>query len=201
MIGKANSNLTSAALKRVGGSDGGSQIVEFALSLPLLVLFVVGIFDFSGAISLKQKLTNAAREGARVAASDPANDLGGTASTAPASVIDALLVVDNYLVSEKINDCGLVLSGNPLPAPVQSALTWTYTSTGSGCPTPGITLAINRGCVTQITANSNTINLIGTCVSLTYPYKWQYGSVAGLFGATFVGPTAITTSSTAFNEN
>jgi len=36
--------------------------VEFALSLPLLVFFVIGIFDFSSAISLKQKLTNAARE-------------------------------------------------------------------------------------------------------------------------------------------
>ena len=39
------------------------------------MLFVVGIFDFSNAVSLKQKLTNAAREAARVAAADPANDL------------------------------------------------------------------------------------------------------------------------------
>src|SRR5580704_11066003 len=92
-------------LKRIWANQDASQIVEFALSLPVLVLFAVGIFDFSGAISLKQKLTNAAREGARVAASDPANDLGGTALVAPASVADALYVVDNYLVSEKINDC------------------------------------------------------------------------------------------------
>ncbi|MGB8729537.1 MAG: TadE family protein, partial [Candidatus Sulfotelmatobacter sp.] len=62
--------------RRLWADDHASQIVEFALSLPLLVLFVVGIFDFSGAISLKQKLTNAAREAARVAAADPASDLG-----------------------------------------------------------------------------------------------------------------------------
>jgi hypothetical protein len=74
------------------GDDRASQIVEFAVSLPLLVLFVVGIFDFSSAITLKQKLTNAAREGARVAAADPANDLGG-AVPFPASVGDALQVV------------------------------------------------------------------------------------------------------------
>ena len=56
----------AGTLRRLWDDDRASQIVEFALSLPLLVLFVVGIFDFSGAISLKQKLTNAAREAARV---------------------------------------------------------------------------------------------------------------------------------------
>ena len=63
----------AAALWRDCTCDSGTQIAEFALSLPLLVLFVVGIFDFSGAITLKQKLTNAAREGARAAAADPAS--------------------------------------------------------------------------------------------------------------------------------
>src|SRR5580704_859461 len=96
------------ALRPLWVDDGASQIVEFALSLPLLVLFVVGIFDFSGAISLKQKLTNAAREAARVAAADPADDLGnGGGPPPPVSVIDAFYVVDNYLISEKLNDCGL----------------------------------------------------------------------------------------------
>lgn len=185
-----------AALRRAGTGCHASQIVEFALSLPLLVFFAVGIFDFSGAISLKQKLTNAAREGARVAASDPANDLGGTASTAPASVTDAFYVVDNYLLSEKINDCGLA---GAVPAP-PSGLTWKYTATGS-CPGSGITLAINRGCVSQIASNSNTINLIATCVTITYPYKWYYSNVSGLFGATFAGPSSLTTTATAFNEN
>ena len=67
-----------------------AQIAEFALSLPLLVVFVVGIFDFSGALSLKAKLTNAAREAARAAAADPANDLGArSAFGCPASVSDA----------------------------------------------------------------------------------------------------------------
>src|SRR5271170_114271 len=93
--------------RRLWADDRASQIVEFALSLPLLVLFVVGIFDFSGAISLKQKLTNAAREAARVAAADPANDLGNPSDAQPSSVIDAFYVVDNYLKSEKLNDCGL----------------------------------------------------------------------------------------------
>ncbi len=171
--------------------DEGSQIVEFALSLPLLVLFVVGIFDFSGAISLKQKLTNAAREGARVAAADPANDMY---AALPVSVSDAFQVVDNYFVSEKINDCGLLGA-----TPTQTALTWTYSAAGSGCP-GNITLTIDRGCLPQA-VSTTTENLIATCVTIRYPYKWQYSAVAGLVGGRFTGPTNITTSASALNEN
>jgi Flp pilus assembly protein TadG len=180
-----------ASLKRGWSEDRASQIVELALSLPVLVLFVVGIFDFSGALTLKQKLTNAAREGARVSASDPASDMY---ATVPVSVNDAAQVVDNYLASEKINDCGL---GPTLPAPAQTNLTWTYTATGNGCPGSGITVAINRGCSTL----ENGINLIGTCVTITYAYKWQFNSVSGLVGTRVVGPATLTTTAEAFNEN
>jgi Flp pilus assembly protein TadG len=187
------------ALRPLWVDDGASQIVEFALSLPLLVLFVVGIFDFSGAISLKQKLTNAAREAARVAAADPTNDLANGAGVPPVSVIDAFYVVDNYLISEKLNDCGL---STALPTQTGGTLTWVSTATGCpGGPAGTLRLTINRACVTQQTINGNAVNLIGTCVTLLYPYKWQYTSVTGLLGITFIGPTGITTAASAFNEN
>ncbi len=41
----------------------GSQLLEFAVALPLLVVLVVGIFDFGEAFNVKQKLSNMAREG------------------------------------------------------------------------------------------------------------------------------------------
>jgi len=43
-------------------------MVELALALPLLLLILVGIFEFARAYSIKQSLVNAAREGARLAA-------------------------------------------------------------------------------------------------------------------------------------
>jgi Flp pilus assembly protein TadG len=178
--------------------EAASQIVEFALSLPLLVLFVVGIFDFSNAISLKQKLTNATREAARVAAADPANDLGGSASI-PTSVSDAFWVVDNYLVSEKMGDCGL--KGLP-PSKSPNTLTWVSsvnTSAPCGATSPLI-LTINRACIMQTTING-TVKLVATCVSLQYPYTWQFGGVSGLVGGRFFGPTNITVTATAYNEN
>ena len=188
--------------------DGASQIVEFALSLPLLVLFVIGIFDFSSAISLKQKLTNAAREAARVAAADPANDLSGTALPMPVSVRDSLQVVDNYLQSEKLNDCLLSHATPTLGAD----LTWTFNAQDNGCGSPGITLTVNRGYYflagTQPSASCTSVQpgagqtaVVGTCVILQYPYTWQFGGVSGLFGGHFLGPTLITTTAVAFNEN
>ncbi|HKS72090.1 MAG TPA: TadE family protein, partial [Terriglobales bacterium] len=51
--------------------EEGAQIVEFAVALPLLIVFVVGIFDFSSAFTLKQKLTNVARDTARTIAAEP----------------------------------------------------------------------------------------------------------------------------------
>ncbi len=110
--------------------DRAAQLVEFAVALPLLVLFVVGIFDFSNAFTFKQKLTNIARDAARAAAGDPANDLRSPSTSAPASVVDAFQVIDNYFLANNINDCGITLSSSP------AGLTWTSTANGNGCPSP-----------------------------------------------------------------
>ena len=48
-------------------SQRGTALVETALTLPILLLVSVGIFEFGRAYQTWQVLTNAAREGARVA--------------------------------------------------------------------------------------------------------------------------------------
>jgi len=194
---------------RLGGDDLGAQILEFAIALPLLVLFVVGIFDFSNAFTLKQKLTNVARDAARAAAAGPASDLTAPQTAVPISVSDALQIVDNYLVANHLNDCGL--SG---AAGAPSGLTWTYTAT-TGCPGGGsLILTVNRGyyfpatatgqpptvaCVPQA-AGSQTA-AISTCVSIQYPYQWRFGRVASILGSTGSLPMQITATAVALNEN
>src|ERR1035441_4813911 len=62
-------------------NDQGSALLEFAIVLPLLVVFVVGIYDFSGAFNQKQKIAQAAQEGAILAGAQPMSDIeGGTAN-------------------------------------------------------------------------------------------------------------------------
>lgn len=189
-------------LTRTCLDERAAQIAEFAISLPLLVVFAVGIFDFSGALSLKQKLTNAARDGARAAAADPANDLGGPpASGVPVSVSDAFQVVDNYLISEKINDCGLA-TARPTQNP--GTLTWISTATGCLSVAPnGLILTINRGSFTQQTIGSTLTDVVNTQVQIQYAYKWRFNSVITLLvpSATYGSVSYITTTATAFNEN
>jgi len=193
----------------VGRDDRASQLVEFAVSLPLLVVFVVGIFDFSGAFTLKQKLTNAARDGARVAAADPTNDLKGFSTPVPASVIDAFLAVHNDLLANNINDCGIPLGTAPT---TNTGLTWTYLGT-TNCPPGGLTITINRGYYFPLTgaalpsasctsqpARAQTA-VIGTCVSIQYAYQWRFGRVASLIGGTTLLPSTIAVASVAMNEN
>ena len=56
-----------ASLLRRVRSHKGAALIEVALTLPLLLLVSVGIFEFGRAYQTWQVLTNAAREGARMA--------------------------------------------------------------------------------------------------------------------------------------
>jgi Flp pilus assembly protein TadG len=186
--------------------DRAAQLAEFAISLPLLVLFVVGIFDFSSAYTLKQKLTNVAGGAARLAAADPANDLIAPTTALPTSVIDAFDLVHNYLLANKMNDCGITATGTP------TVLTWTFTANANGCPPAGLTIVVNRGyyfpaqaattpaanCVSQAAGGQTAV--IATCVSISYAYPWKFGNVASLLGSGPILPARITASAIAMNE-
>lgn len=189
--------------------DCGAQLVEFAVALPLLVVFVVGIFDFSGAYTLKQKLTNIARDTARVAAADPSNDIGASAN--PTSVQDAFWVLHNYFVANKLNDCGIAVGSPSFAAPA----IWKFASSANGCVGSGIVVTINRGYFFPETAGElpagldcvptqlggPQIAVLSTCVSVQYAYQWRFGRVASLLGSSTVLPSTISATAVVMNEN
>ncbi len=57
----------SQARRRLRGERGAAAI-EFGLLLPVLILLIFGIIEFSRAYNTKVQLTHAAREGARAVA-------------------------------------------------------------------------------------------------------------------------------------
>jgi hypothetical protein len=156
----------------------GSQIVEFAIALPLLMVLVVGIFDFGTAFNVKQKIVNVAREGARVASNQPTNDLWppgviGTCA-APTSVCAIRDAVDSALVTNKIKDCGLA-AANAAPT---GNLAWKFTP--AGCAGP-MTLTIERGITYPATLPNppfqQAYTIEATRVTLSYPYQWTFNRV------------------------
>ena len=195
-------------VRNVWFAESAAQIVEFAVALPLLVVFVVGIFDFSNAFTLKQKLTNVTRDAARTVAAEPTSDLG---NAMPISVSDAFYIIDNYLKANNINDCGV----NPTGTPAGIPLTWKFTVAASGPTGCGITIIINRGyyyslpvpaqpppvtCLPTRPSNGET-QMVGTCISLQYSYPWRFGQAASLIGGTGRGlPTMISAQAVAANE-
>lgn len=82
--------------------DRGQTMVEFALVLPVLILLLVGIFDFGRAIYAYNTINNAAREGARLAIVDQTvADIQAEAADAAAALgIDAADVVVDFRDSD-----------------------------------------------------------------------------------------------------
>ncbi len=59
--------MAEAVVKRGWRSEQGAQLVEFALVIPILLVIFAGMVDFALMLQRYQVVTNAAREGARIA--------------------------------------------------------------------------------------------------------------------------------------
>lgn len=55
-------------LRRLARGDSGQALVEFALVAPLMLILLLGMVEFGRAWNTYQTVTDAAREGARIAA-------------------------------------------------------------------------------------------------------------------------------------
>jgi len=182
------------AIRNLLCSNDGAALIEFAVSLPLLVVLVVGIFDFGGAFNTKQELNNAMREAAHFAANQPTNDLG---QVQPPSVDAVRFLVDSYLQNAHLNDCGLSL---PAAKPANAgALVWVSSASGGGC---SLTLTISRGNVIQDTSQTPTLYILTSNVQIVYPYQWHFNSVIQLLvpGSSFA-LTTIQSDATSANMN
>ena len=157
--------------------EAGVQLVELAILLPLLMVLVVGVFDFGAAFNLKQQLTNAARSAAGFGSIQPTNDLanGGV----PNSVLSIRNLVDDRLVAAGMNDCNLLGTGGAQ----SGTLVWTFSAAGNGCPGT-LTLTVDRSYAYPASIG---VNVISTHVQISYPYHWQFGNVIGILapGATY----------------
>jgi len=182
------------------GSEG-SALVEFAIALPLLVVFVVGIYDFGGAFNEKQKIEQAAQEGAIVAGAQPMSDIyNGNAD--PASLHAVVNAVFNSLQGSNVLSGGTLCNAPGVAAP-NAGVSWTYTI--SGCPDTLI-VTINRGVINancnQASANGQPIACVGTSVTVQYPYQWRFNSVIQVLlpGAQYAATTTLSETATVHNQ-
>lgn len=99
----------------------GAVLIEFALSLPLLLLLIVGIFDFGFLFQKYLVVTNAAREGARMA------------------------VLTGYLTEDVQSRVAAVLAAGGVVAPPAAVVNETITpGTGTPFTTKKVTVTLNH---------------------------------------------------------
>ena len=128
-------------LKALGRDDRGQALVEFALIMPFLLLFLVGIVEFGRAWNQHQVITDAAREGARKAV-----------------VFDASVTVDT--VENTIKRALAAAGINPAGATITGQGTWLLDSNQNA--TVSISLPyrfIFFGALKQWTTGESTVQL------------------------------------------
>ena len=79
----------------------GAAAVEFAVVAPLFFLLIFGMIEFGRMVMVQQVITNASREGARVAVLDGATTAEVTSA------------VDGYMVSAAVDGVNISVTPNP----------------------------------------------------------------------------------------
>ena len=142
-----------ATLKQMSRrSEGGQAIIELALTLPLLLLVILGVFDFGLMFQRFEVVTNAAREGARLAV-----------LTSQYTTTQAEARVRDYLATGGI-------TGTPRSGPCTSGV-----AAGSIC----VSVVVNKG--VAITGTSVTVDEAVSTVEYDHEFSFV-GPLMSLFG-------------------
>ena len=112
----------SKTFSRRWGSESGAELIEVALTLPLLLLVVLGIIEFGFVFQQYEVVTNAAREGARVAV------LGYSTPDTQARVNDYLNAagLNASLATTNVNILAPVSVGTNCMSPVQVTVAYPH---------------------------------------------------------------------------
>jgi hypothetical protein len=136
------------------------------------VVFFVGIIDFGRGYHLKQKLTNAARDGVRISVEQPMIDLTScsctTGASSPCTVEAVRDAVVNYLQ-------GMNVDTSIIPPDPNTCNAGTIQPFQYGTPP---VLIIDRNFLVPDPGGGPAI--ISSRVILNYPFTWAFGDVIAL---------------------
>ncbi len=100
----------------------GAAVVEMAVVSPLLLTMIFGVIEFGNSFMVRQMLTNAAREGVRVAAIQP--------------------VADDAAIRNAVRDAMAAVGGIPIPDSAIEITHWCKYSDGTPKFTETVKVAI-----------------------------------------------------------
>lgn len=169
---------------RTARRERGSQLFEFALVLPMLLLLIAGVADFAQGWNLRQVLANAARDGARLGSNENYSDL---TDANPMSIQTICQQVADYLIQEHVNPAFMGISGTSsstvssgcssfgtvVDSTTGLTVAWTYYSTGNYGLKIEPQLQVHPP---GETCGPTVLCIASTRVTLKYPYNWTLGT-------------------------
>lgn len=99
------------SLRRFVRAQSGAEVIEFALTLPLLLLVVLGIIEFGFMFQEYEVVTNAAREGARIAVLPTYSANAGVTQT------NVTTRINQYLSSAGLSTAAATICGGDMGCP------------------------------------------------------------------------------------
>jgi Flp pilus assembly protein TadG len=154
-------NFILRTFRRLADDTRGAEIAEAAAVLPIMFMFLIGIFWFGQAFSIYGTITRAAQDGARAAVAPYC----ATCNTTNTPAQNAYNAIQADLVAAHLHVSQIVpLSSYTPPAPVD-------------CSTGNAVACTNTGnvCVQMHVKLSNTSGTGAVCggeVSFEYPYSF-----------------------------
>lgn len=143
-----------------GVGEAGASLVEFALLAPLLFAILLGTITAGLALSEKNSMTNAVREGGRLGATLPEGT--GWSTDWAVEVKDRVVALSDL---EEKEVCAQVIDVTPTPDTVEGSYI------GSACPlseAPPTPSSATKGCIVKVWARTSAeLNTIFFSRSLT----------------------------------
>ena len=106
--------VIAALVRRFARSESGAELIEFGLTLPLLLLVLIGIIESGLLFQQYEVVTNAAREGARIAV------LPTYSATPLIRTANVQARVNQYLVASGLTGPATTTVATPPPVPVST---------------------------------------------------------------------------------
>lgn len=169
--------FSSKILRRLADETRGAEIAEAAAVLPVMFMFIIGIFWFGQAFSIYGTITRAAQDGARAAVAPQCTSCASTdnPSTNAYNAIQADMAAAHLNVAQMQQ-----LTTTP---PLCSCGSSTTTCSGSGvsCDSSQTNICVqgvqhSHGNVTeglvQLAPASNGPGVCGVSVSFRYPFRF-----------------------------
>jgi hypothetical protein len=159
--------------------DGGSQIAEAAMVLPILFMLLLSIYWFGRAFTIYGAINHAAREGARTAAVPVCANCG---AGCPTTNVNSQLPCDKNVV-DAVNSALSAAHIDPAQtlafAPPQNTQTCPVGPQTGGCnsatgtsPSGQVTVCRNMVLSQTPTSSLNSAPVCGVIVSFQYPYQF-----------------------------